>query len=332
MPNNEMNRPIETEGKKSLVELATENPIQLIEKDHKWTADELKEMFPGKNIFACDLYLKGIESSERFGNYFRDENVVNIDHHSNLSEMEREVSATNLAIDYVNEFGPVTEGDDNIVVISHTDCDSILSSLIMRGILPPDTKFGEAAIAADHTGEENEIADLLQALQEENKTGDLEFSLRNLQKFLDGEQLEDKAVEYINSRKAKREKVRQLVESGSFKNKDGVNYTRLESKIDSELLPAYLPEAEIILLYSPHKNNPDPENITLWEAKTRLGMAAPEGLSLKRIMAKDDKNPAGVDPAWGGRWNAGSDAREGGTTMDMEEYVSLVAQKLAETK
>lgn len=322
----------ETERKKSLVELAHENTIELVGKDHKWSATELKEMFPSKNIYACDLYLTGIESSKRFGNYFKDENVISIDHHGNLPEMEREISATNLAIDYVNQFGPVEQGTNNIVVISHTDADSILSSLILRGILPPDAKYGEAAIAADHTGEENEIADLLQALQEENITGDLEFSLRNFQKYLDNEPLEEKAQAFVNARKEKREKAKKLVESKAFKEKDGVYYTKLEELLDSEILPAYLPEAEIILLYSPHKNNPDPENVTLWEAKTRLGLSAPTGLSLKKFMTQNEKNTEGVDENWGGRWNAGSNGRGSGTTIDMEDYASLIAGKLAEFK
>lgn len=52
---------------------------------------------------------------------------------------------------YVKEEGIASPAD--CVVINHTDCDSVLSSAIIRGILPPEKRFGDAAIAADHTGE-----------------------------------------------------------------------------------------------------------------------------------------------------------------------------------
>lgn len=58
-------------------------------------------------------------------------------------------------------------GDDAVLIIDHLDRDSILSSGILLGRLPPDPRLSEAAITADHTGAENDIADLLQGLDAE---------------------------------------------------------------------------------------------------------------------------------------------------------------------
>jgi len=49
--------------------------------------------------------------------------------------------------------------------------------------------------------------------------------------------------------------------------------------------------------------------------KIRLGQAAPAGLML------DKRKIQVFDPNYGGRWNAGSNGRGGGTSLDPRTYV-----------
>lgn len=80
---------------------------------------------------------------------------------------------------HVHEHGPASRAD--IVVIDHSDCDSILCAWLVSGRLEPDDRFGAAAIAADHTGAADPIADLLQAIEYRR---DLELSFRSLNTLL----------------------------------------------------------------------------------------------------------------------------------------------------
>ena len=65
--------------------------------------------------------------------------------------MYRFVSSANLAVEWVRARHGPRPGD--LVVITHTDCDSVLSSGIVSGRLEPKPEYEAAAIAADHTGE-----------------------------------------------------------------------------------------------------------------------------------------------------------------------------------
>ncbi len=152
-----------------------ENPITLMEEKKVITEDELRKDYSGK-IAALDFYIEGIDRRGYLdGGILHLYDILNIDHHAPLKEFTKHISSTNLAIAWVKKNGVLNK--NYTVVLNHTDCDSVLSSFIIRGIFPPHEIFGEAAIAADHTGEENKIADLLQALQYKR---DLEFSVRNL--------------------------------------------------------------------------------------------------------------------------------------------------------
>ena len=62
-----------------------------------------------------------------------------------------------------------------------------------------------------------------------------------------------------------------------------------------------------------------------WDAKMRLGQTAPRGASLHHLRTER------FDPAFAGRWNAGSNARNGGTDMKPEAYAQTVAQVMRET-
>jgi hypothetical protein len=56
--------------------------------------------------------------------------------------------------------------------------------------------------------------------------------------------------------------------------------------------------------------------------KLRLGAGAPEGFTLH------DLHMTELDPAYGGRWNAGSNARAGGTAIPPERYAEEVRRRL----
>jgi hypothetical protein len=59
-----------------------------------------------------------------------------------------------------------------------------------------------------------------------------------------------------------------------------------------------------------------------WVMKLRLGLGAPPGTTLQRLGIKE------FDPAYGGRWNAGSNKRGGGTDISPEVYARAVAERL----
>ena len=102
-------------------------------------------------IIVCDAYVTGIERGDLVAGGYALGKVLNVDHHAPTRQMQRLVSSANLAIERVVSGGVATPGD--VVLINHTDCDSILSSGIVSGRLDPEARFGAAAIAADHTGE-----------------------------------------------------------------------------------------------------------------------------------------------------------------------------------
>jgi hypothetical protein len=266
-------------------------------------------------VVVADCYVEGVETwTARPWGWQTDSGgrvILNIDHHAEDERFFRLVSSGNLAIQYVETQGalPATVP----VLINHTDCDSILSASILTGLLPPDEAYGNAVLAADHTGEPNPIADLLQAL---NPLRDVELSLRSLQLFLRNEPMETQAVELLKKRRNDLCRAKNLVQSGAFQMLGSVavaNLTR-DDKVAGELLPNLLPEAAVIISASPMDSG-------RLETKVRLGRAAGSGETLHSLGIQR------WEPNFRGRWNAGSTKRSGGSTIDP---ISL-AQHLAET-
>ncbi len=226
--------------------------------------------------------------------------ILNIDHHAEDERFFRHVSSGNLAIKYVEAHGVLADGVP--ALINHTDCDSILSAAILTGLLPPDVKFAKAVIAADHTGEPNSIADLLQAF---DAMRDVEFSLRNLELLLQEASLEEAAINLVEKRDRERAFATSLVESGRFRMIGAVAVAKLggDERIASEFLPGLLPAARIIISAAPMANG-------RWETKVRLGLAARKEETLFSL------HISRLEPAFGGRWNAGSTKRSGGSEID----------------
>lgn len=287
-------------------------PIELHKEAQYLILRNLVQDHPKKTIFVCDNYIKGIEKGIIEGNALRLSNIISIDHHAPLKMFAKKISSVNLAIDRVNNRGIASK--DEVVIITHTDYDSIISSLIMRGIIAPEKIFGDMAIMADHTGEENEIVDLLQSM---SSAHDLEFSLRNLELWSADKPLEPKAQKMLEELKDERRRAMIEVKDGNFRHIGMVYYAKVSKKIESSFFSSLIPEAAIILVYSPHR-----EYKGFWEAKTRLGKAAPEGLWLNKLGICD------FDQFWGGRWNAGSNRRGQGTKIPIEEYARSLNEKL----
>lgn len=296
--------------KVDLIKKLRKNSIRLIDEKQFISLKELEKY--QRKILVCDAYVEGIEKATPEKGGFRKGNIFVLDHHIPIEQFERNISSTNLAIDYVKKNGAISE--DTMIIINHTDCDSILSSLIMRKVLLPGKRFGEAAIEADHTGKKNKIADLLQALQYERN---IEFSLKNLQLLLDKKPLELKAQELLQKRYRQRKEIKKIVDKKEFKKSGEVFYIEINKRIDPNFLIPLFPEAKIILSFSPHQKNSN-----CLEVRMRRGMAASKKLKLNKIGINE------FDPKWGGRWNAGSNKRGGGTKLSANKYAKILNCKL----
>jgi hypothetical protein len=267
-------------------------------------------------LIACDFKVAGVEAwQEKPWGYERGL-MVNIDHHAYLPRMSTRISSTNLALLYVQHNGIARS--EETVVINHTDCDSVLSAAIVRGDVEPLPVFGAAAIAADHTGEENAIADLLQGLDphRDYSLEHYEYSLRCLHDLLDGRSLDERAQTALDARRRNRQRAAQCVADGRFSEKSGLFWASLDDAIEGEFFPALLPDAKVIVIFTPR-----PGEAGRWNVKFRLGNAAPEGLSLEQLVKP-------LDLGYGGRWNAGSNKRDGGTNETPETYAVLLIERM----
>jgi hypothetical protein len=286
------------------------------------SSEEVGSLCPGQGgIYACDFYVDGAEHGEIEPGGLRLARILNVDHHAPIARMEDEITSTMLAAQHLNAGGEVDP--DGHVVIHHTDCDSMLSSAMMLGILTPDQGLVDASVCADHTGAAHPVADLLQALDDgRGGTRTLEqyaTSLRNLRALLDGQPIEDAAVAALARRAARRAAATALVESGAFE----IDAERLvalaesDGSIDSAFFPALLPDVAVIMVV--HRREDD-----RWTVKLRLGGRRIPGVTLHTLRVTD------WDPAFGGRWNAGSNGRGGGTSMTPREYAKRLRASLLE--
>ncbi|MBX3095740.1 MAG: hypothetical protein KF812_02650 [Fimbriimonadaceae bacterium] len=262
------------------------------------------DLFPDEPIVACDFSFRDIARAELRPYGYEFERIQNVDHHGPDSVWERFVSSGNLACLFVQE-----KGIAPLAVVNHTDCDSILSAGIVTGKLEPKAMYEEAVIAADHTGEENHIADLLQSIQDERS---LRFSFDCLERLERGKPLDRKAIEWMDIRKRNREAAVAVLPSAV---KIGeLCCLELESKIESELLGALVSDSWAVAMAFPCRELPGRT-----ELKMRLTKAAPAGFTLRLI------DMAAVDPAYGGRWNAGSNRRGGASSESPAEILERVS-------
>jgi hypothetical protein len=284
------------------------------------SAAELEARFPAEaSIYACDFYVSGAEAGQIEEGGLRIGRILNVDHHAPLARMHSRVTSTELACRHLT--AGARPDPTHRVVINHTDCDSILSSSMLLGHLPADPDLVAASIRADHTGEDDRVADLLQAL-DEGRSGDrteeqYHESLRNVGLLLAGRPLESVAVEALHRRERRRDAARRVASASEGSLSDGLAFFRPESEIDGAFFRALEPGASVIMLAIASSVTPG-----RWIVKLRLGDAAPEGLTLHTLGIGE------WDPGFGGRWNAGSNKRDGGTEMDPEEYAARLRARL----
>jgi hypothetical protein len=287
-----------------LKQLLDDKRIILIEEKSKYEKDEFLKSYLDKNIFVCDFYVNNIESFSKIIGGYRYENLYNIDHHAPTECMTKEITATCLAIEYINRFGSISQ--NSVILINHTDCDSVLSSLIIAGVLPADKRFADASIAADHTGQKNMISDLLQALQEKR---DLYFSVYNLEKLLCKDKIDKSAEILVQKRLSEYQYAYNLVAQKHYKTIGHVIFIESKINIDSIFFATLLPEADVILVAQATGDN---GRIII---KIRKGFAAPKLFCVNKLNLPD---------GFGGRWNCGSNKRSGGTNLSPMEYINII--------
>lgn len=233
--------------------------------------------------------------------------VYSYDHHGPDERMQKmDVSSATL----IEKVMQNRKTPFNQVYLTHTDTDSTLSAfMILTGFL--DKRLSKAAIAADHTGAENTIADVLQPLTD---LRDVEFSFACLIAILNNQPLPDEAKKRLAKRLEDRRRASMYVEGGVFKYAgEGVYIGEFEDSLPGELLPALIPEAKVIVLISSLRANRR-------EIKVRAGLKFPSGKSLNLLGLK----------GYGGRWNAGSTKRFGGTSeQDVKGFITDLIQAVS---
>jgi hypothetical protein len=298
-------------------------PIQIIPRRARNTLESVRAAAGSDRLFAADFYIAPAEAWELApgGLISPDRDVLNVDHHADIPEMRRPVSSANLALEYLESWG---EEFARHVVINHLDCDSVLSAGLLSGRLQPDHRYGAAAIAADHTGEETEIADLLQGLDAHwSRTGRLrdgaavEYFLDCLDRLETGRPLDDFAQAAVARRKRSRDAAAEMVSEGRFRREGAVALAELDEPIEGELFLPLMSQVVLIATMNPHREQPG-----RYQVKLRLGPQAPEDLSLHQLQIPQ------FDPGFGGRWNAGSNNRGGGTEIQPADYLSELSRRL----
>lgn len=291
--------------------------IELLPESNDHTVESLKLRAHDSQIIVCDFAIHEIAKfrqdiiSKIIGGYLCD-GIIIIDHHAPTSEMAIAITSTNLACDFVQSDRYKTI-ESSTIFLNHTDTDSLLSSSIIRGLLKPEERYKVAALAADHTGEENDIADLLEALKIKRDIG---FSLRNLELLIRKQELDPEAKELLKQRQRQRDIAKRMVEDGSFKETDGIYWYESKQHIGLDFFVPLLPSAKAIVLGIPFDQKPGYREI-----KVRLGKSTSNEHALNRISFSEED-----DFGFGGRWNAGNNKRNGGTTKFTEECAKIIAK------
>jgi|GEM_PF-3345282 len=290
-----------------------------------------------RNLFVLDQKVIGIEDRGELRAYGYvlhglHGTVTVIDHHVSEPRL-RAVSTGNLALEYLrcHTDGPP---QDAVIAITHGDCDSVISAGLMLRVLPPLEAFGEAALAADHSFEANQIADLLQAIEGFPQAGgvmartdqersdplapSIEQSVRNLGLLLQGKPLELHVARALQGRVTTRETWRMRISRGevvSFPH--GTALIVLQGKPAQDPYPEFLkpllPDASAILVF-----HQVPEGDDFQQVRALAGEAFPTGVSFSDSSLISEV----MVPGFGGRHDAGSNRRGGISFKGDPRYVA----------
>ncbi|MBA4294289.1 hypothetical protein C0431_15115 [bacterium] len=278
--------------------------ITLIPETSQPEIDFIKTHANTSRFTICDFHPKNLENIATPTVYgWSYDGIDVVDHHAPDRRFQKPISSGPLAIEYLKHHSTAQEA-----IINHTDTDSIISSGIVTGLLPPLEVLADACIAADHTGEENEIADFIQELEDKR---DFDLGINIISAFLDNKPLPQIALEAREIRKRQREIAFEFASNAKIQGPIASIVTT--ETIDSVLLVPFLPETQIIVLTMPFRGDSKRA-----EVKLRLGRQAHTEMSLQNL------NIQRFLKTYGGRWNAGSNRRGGGidlTPADAELFV-----------
>jgi hypothetical protein len=283
--------------------------VHVIRQKSSYTIAEIKKRFPGEKLCLCDFALLGAENkkvSEDLSITI-DEDLLLVDHHVPLETFTAHISSTTIACNYARAHGPLPNAYK--VVINHTDTDSLLSMLVMLGLLKPEEKYNQAALAADHTGENNEIADLLQVFSTHK---DFHISIQNLLTYLKTGTYSEKQLALVNKRNERYELAADYVNNGKVKMyRPGLAYVVIKERLLKPIFfKRYLPEVKVLMVCRKLQSKN-------WEIRIRL---FDEG-SKVRLNKVHLKN-------FGGRWNAGANRRSGGSNITPYRYVKSLWRQI----
>jgi len=264
---------------------------------------------------ACDFYVDGVERASEIPGGWRMDSILNIDHHAPNQKMYGFTTSTQLACDYIRAFGPVPP--HWLIVANHLDADAFLALMILMGRIKPEGRYIQAAVAADHTGEPDQIGDLLNAIAD---LRDVDLGQRSLAALAADRPFEGAVEKKLQHRYGERMRVAELIEDGTFRFQDGIAYATLDAPVDDmAMLVPLLPKSKLIVIFS----SLGPETYLV---KMRLGLAAPMNMNLHTLKIQT------FDPIFGGHAGAGTNKRGGGTNIPPEQYLDLLERKVTDFK
>lgn len=292
----------------------------------------------GKGSVAyCNVYIEGIEKNkaalqEDFGFvcWTPEGNVLNIDHHAPIKKFKRRVTAVELAILYYRRHKAVDE--DTAVVVNYTDTDSVLSALIILGLLDAfpvsvrknrEKSFIDAAHSAHYTGKENALADILQAVQSMNNLG---YSAMELLAYIEtGEvsALKTMTQDELRNRQEERIIVSKEMTSGrirgQYRKSDKVGHIRMPKMIGDPLFWTDLSCGVWVFVAFIQVGAKEDKR---WNIRARVTARGSGNVRLDELGLYE------LVPDWSGGWNFGSNMGSGGCEIDPDVFVHFLSTRI----
>ncbi len=278
-------------------------------------------------LFVVDQKVAEIESrGERLPYGYRVSSgythITVIDHHVADPYFER-LSTGNLVLEFF-KYHPDGPPSEARILITHGDCDSVLSAGMLLKAIPPLPEFGEAVMSADHTFEANLIADLLQSIEGfppigggtmalidegdcSKLTPSIELSFKSLGQLLQGKKLDDCVSHAFEGRLSARSAWESRLHNGEIRwYPNGTVVSVIPGKLTQDPYPEFLkiliPDVSLILVF-----HQVPEKDNFLQVRALTGNSIPGHLSLgdESIITQE------LVPKFGGRKDAGSNRRGG---------------------
>lgn len=234
--------------------------------------------------------------------------VYNIDHHYDNQYIGVNLSTTHQAIIF-NQLKQMYAKESDVILINHPDTDSILAcAAISNPTLSEKVihTFSKSALAADHTGEPDLLADIINGYYYLN---DPIKSLKLVKNFLDSDSDLSKLGEEANQRYqtviARRQLAEKLVKNESFLHAgNGVYWIKLDTYIETTMFANVFRklklDAKVIIVGVPSEKH---------KGKWKISMRAVNDfdlvISMKQIAADLGLSRYG----YGGRAKGGSTGR-----------------------